>query len=77
MKKMNNRYGRGKQTTVFVIQARYCDQWEDVCEYFLDEEEKARDDFQRYLREEKQYPHRLIRRRVPNPNFQGSDKPEQ
>lgn len=70
---MSNRFGKGQNTTVFIIQARYDGKWEYVSEYGLDHEAEAREDFRRYLSEEPQYPHRLIKRRVPNKNYQGGD----
>ena len=60
-----------KTELVYVIQGHY-GRWEDLCEYGRDELREAKSDLKAYIENERQYSHRLIKRRIPNPAY----KPE-
>ena len=57
-----------KTKEVKVLQGNYGYGWDDLCEYELDDP-SSRSDFKSYRENEPQYAHRIIYRRVPNPNY--------
>lgn len=58
----------GKTKQVKVLQGNYGYGWDDLIEYEMDDR-TARDDLKDYEENEKEYPHRIIYRRVPNPEY--------
>ena len=59
--------GNSKTVEVYVLQGNYGIGWEDLVEY--DDYTEARNDLKEYRENEPKYVHRLITRRVPNPNY--------
>lgn len=57
-----------KTKTIIVLQGNYGYGWDDLVEYELDDM-SIKADYRDYQKNEPQYPHRLIRRRVPNPKY--------
>lgn len=60
------RIGRTKE--VKVLQGNYGYNWDDLIEYEVNDS-SAKQDFRDYEENEPQYRHRIIRRRVPNPDY--------
>ena len=57
-----------KTIEVKVLQGNYGYGWDDLVEYDLDDR-TSKDDYKAYRENEPQYQHRVIHRRVPNPNY--------
>lgn len=51
-----------KEGVVYVLQGKYDTSWEDLVEY--EDYKEAKEDYRAYEENEKEYPHRLIQRRV-------------
>lgn len=58
-----------KTIAVKIIQGNYGFGWDDLGEYGLDEHKRLRDDYRAYCQNETRNSHRIITRRVPNPNY--------
>ena len=54
---------RGKTKLVYVLQGKYDSYWEDLVEY--ENYKEAKEDYKAYQENEREYPHRIIQRRVP------------
>ena len=65
---------KNKYLYQFVVQGYYGTRygWEDLCQ--SESWKEARADFRSYRENETQYPHRLIERREPNPEYQNESK---
>ena len=65
-KKANPKYKRSKENikegVIYVLQGKYDTSWEDLVEY--EDYKEAKADYRAYEENEKEYPHRLIQRRV-------------
>lgn len=59
----------GKTKEVIVLQGNYGYGWDDLVEYETSQQREAKQDLRDYRENEKGVQHRLIRRRVPNPNY--------
>ena len=59
----------GKTKEIIVLQGNYGYGWDDLVEYEVSDYREARADKKDYDENERQYDHRLIRRRVPNPDY--------
>lgn len=61
-----------KTKLVKVLQGNYGYGWDDLCEYDPKNEgqmKELRGDFKTYKKEEPSVPHRIIERRIPNPEY--------
>ena len=58
-----------KYLYLWVVQGYYYSGygWEDVCQ--SEHRKEAREDLKDYRKNEPEYPHRMIRRREPNPDY--------
>jgi len=67
-KKDNPKYKRSKENikegSVYVLQGKYDTSWEDLVEYT--DYKEARADYKAYEENEREYPHRIITRRIKN-----------
>ena len=59
----------GKTKEVIVLQGNYGYGWDDLVEYETSQQREAKQDLRDYRENERNAQHRLIRRRVANPNY--------
>ena len=68
IRNMRNEARNPRTKQVYVLQGNYGYGWDDLVEYDMGEYQNAKADYKSYAENER-YPHRIITRRVPNPDY--------